>query len=70
MLRGSDDLTRHLCDKLEVRVGGTTKDNAITLETAECLGACEGAPCVLMNDEHVMDVTNEKADQLITKLRA
>ena len=70
MLRGSDDLTAHLCEKLGVAIGGTTKDKAITLETAECIGACEGAPCVLMNDEHVMDVTPQKADELVAKLRA
>src|SRR3954466_8309023 len=33
MLRGSDELTEHLCSKLGVRVGGTTTDKNITLET-------------------------------------
>jgi NADH-quinone oxidoreductase subunit E len=70
MLRGSDELTAHLCDKLGVFIGGTTNDEAITLETAECIGACEGAPCLLMNDQHVMDVTIEKADQLVARLKA
>src|SRR5437764_9828873 len=45
-LRGSDDLTAHLCDKLGVKIGGTPDDKAITLETAECSGACEGTPAV------------------------
>jgi len=70
MLRGSDELTEHLCKSLGVSIGGTTSDKAITLETAECIGACEGAPCVLVNDEHAMDVTPEKANQLVRKLRA
>lgn len=69
MIRGSDELTDHLCKKLGVSIGGTTADKAITLETAECIGACEGAPCVLVNDEHVMDVTPEKAEALIGRLR-
>ena len=69
MLRGSDDLTAHLCDRLGVRPGGTTADKAITLETAECIGACEGAPAVLVNDAHVMDVTPAKADELVAELR-
>src|SRR3954467_3753986 len=64
-LRGSDDLTTHLCDKLGVKVGGTTDDKAVTLETAECIGACEGAPAVLVNDAHVMNVTSGRADQLV-----
>src|SRR5438309_7007944 len=48
MLRGSDDVTEHVCRTLGVQPGGTTADKAITLETAECIGACEGAPCALV----------------------
>ena len=40
----------------------TTADGKITLEFAECIGACDGAPACLVNDEHVMNVTPEKAD--------
>jgi len=69
MLRGSDGLTAHLCEKLGVKIGGTTADKKITLEIAECIGACEGAPVVLVEDAYVKDVTNEKADQLVADLR-
>ena len=69
-LRGADDLLSHFCDKLGVRPGGTTADGKITLEFAECIGACEGAPCVLVNDEHELDITTEKADRLIERLKA
>jgi NADH-quinone oxidoreductase subunit E len=68
-LRGCDDLTSHLCDTLGVKVGGTTADKAVTLETAECIGACEGAPAVLVNDAHVMNVSTERADRLVAELR-
>ena len=69
-LRGADNLLGHFSDKLHVPPGGTTEDGKITLEFAECIGACEGAPCVLLNDEHEMNVTPEKADALIQRLRA
>jgi NADH-quinone oxidoreductase subunit E len=69
MLRGADELLAHVCKKLDVKPGGTTADGTITLEFAECIGVCEGAPCVLVDDEHVPDVTAEKADQLIEGLR-
>ena len=65
MLRGGDELLAHLCDKLGVQPGGTTADGKITLEFAECIGACEGAPAVLVDDEHGMNVTPEKADELV-----
>src|SRR3954463_2384900 len=69
-LRGADDLLEHCSKKLGVPVGETTADGKVTLEFAECIGACEGAPAVLVNDEHVMNVTAERADQLIDELRA
>jgi NADH-quinone oxidoreductase subunit E len=67
-LRGGEELLNHLCDKLHVKPGGTTDDGKITLEFAECLGACEGAPAVMIDDDHVHDVTPEKADQLVAQL--
>jgi NADH-quinone oxidoreductase subunit E len=69
MLLGGEELLAGLCQKLGVEPGGTTTDGKITLEFAECLGGCEGAPCVLVNDEHRMNVTPEKVDQLLAELR-
>ncbi len=68
-LRGADELLAHFSDKLHVAPGETTRDGKITLEFAECIGACEGAPCVLINDEHELNITNEKADALIQRLQ-
>lgn len=70
MLRGGEDVLKHLCDKLEIQPGGTSKDGKITLEFAECLGGCEGAPCVLVNDEQHMNMSEVKADALIEELKA
>jgi NADH-quinone oxidoreductase subunit E len=68
MLRGGDDLLAHFCAKLGIQPGGTTPDGKVSLEFAECLGACEGAPCVLVNDEHRLNLTPEKADDLVREL--
>ena len=68
-LRGADDLLEHCTKRLGVPVGATTPDGKITLEFAECIGACEGAPAILVNDEHVMNVTPAMVDQLIENLR-
>jgi NADH-quinone oxidoreductase subunit E len=69
MLRGAYELIDHCEAKLGVKCGHTTTDGKITLEFAECIGACEGAPACLKNDEHVMNVTNEKADELFAQLQ-
>ena len=47
MLRGGEELLEALAEKLGVRPGETSADATITLEFAECLGGCEGAPCVV-----------------------
>src|SRR5918993_3073756 len=69
MLRGAYELIEHCESKLGVHCGQTTADDKITLEFAECIGACDGAPACLVNDKHAMDVTPEKADQLIQDLK-
>jgi NADH-quinone oxidoreductase subunit E len=69
MLRGAYELQDHCEHKLGVKCGETTPDGKITLEFAECIGACDGAPACLKNDSHVMNVTTEKADDLIAELK-
>ena len=67
-LRGADDLLDHLSHTLHVQPGETTPDGRVTLEYAECLGACEHAPCMLANDRLVKCVTNESAEELAREL--
>ena len=50
-LRGAEDVLREACERLHIAPGETTSDGAMTIEYAECLGACDGAPCMLINDE-------------------
>jgi NADH-quinone oxidoreductase subunit E len=69
MLRGGEDLLQRVSEKLGIKPGETTADGKITLEFAECLGGCEGAPCVLVNDEQRMNMTDDKLDTLIDELR-
>src|SRR3954471_16059224 len=61
MLRGGEELFEQLCHRLNVNAGETTADGGVTLEFAECLGACEQAPCMLINDECYGDLNEESA---------
>ena len=47
-LRGGEEVLEHLCQKLGIRPGETTADGRVTLEFAECLGACDFAPAMLV----------------------
>jgi NADH-quinone oxidoreductase subunit E len=68
MLRGGEELLAELSDRLGVKPGETSADGKCTLEFAECLGACEGAPCMLVNDECYVNQTAESAVKLIERL--
>lgn len=68
-LRGADQLLEHLCHQAHVRPGETTRDGKLTLEYAECLGACEHAPCILAGEELLKNVTTEDADRFLRSLR-
>lgn len=68
-LRGGEDVLTTVCHKLGVQPGGTSADGKITVEFAECIGQCEGAPAVLVNDEARMNVTADRVDGLLQELR-
>lgn len=72
MLRGSDELMEHLCDHLglDPHHGGTTADGAITVQEAQCLGACDRAPCLQVDAENMVGpLTPDAAVRLVDDLR-
>ncbi|HEV8001225.1 MAG TPA: NAD(P)H-dependent oxidoreductase subunit E [Planctomycetaceae bacterium] len=68
-LRGGEELLAEISSNLGAEPGETTTDGKITLEFAECLGACEGAPCLLVDDECHMNMTAASAGDLIHNLQ-
>ena len=68
-LRGGDELLDHLSHSLGVKPGETTPDGRITLEYAECLGACEHAPCVLANEKLLPSVSQQQADEFVQTVK-
>jgi NADH-quinone oxidoreductase subunit E len=69
-LGGGERLLDYLCEKLGIRPGQTTPDGRITLEYAECLGACEQAPAILVNETLHGNLTEQKIDELLASLTA
>jgi len=70
MLRGADEMVAYLERQLGVRDGGTTADGAITWHsTIECLGACGGAPMMQVDHRFEENLTPERIDVIIERLR-
>lgn len=70
MLRGSDELLDHIGDRLGTGGEGTTADGRFTVQRAECLGACDRAPCLQVDSgEQLGPLTHGDADALLDELR-
>ncbi|HTW99382.1 MAG TPA: NAD(P)H-dependent oxidoreductase subunit E [Acidimicrobiales bacterium] len=70
MLAGAYELLEHAEEHLGARVGQTTPDGLFTLEEAECLAACDAAPCVQVNHRFVGALGIEGFDELVAELRS
>jgi len=68
-LRGGEEVLEHLCHKLGIEPGETTADGRVTVEFAECLGACDFAPCMLADKTLHKDLTKEKAEEFAASLK-
>ncbi len=51
-LAGAERVTEALAEKLGIKVGETDASGMFTLLEFECLGACDRAPVVMVNNEH------------------
>jgi NADH-quinone oxidoreductase subunit E len=69
MVSGCDDIIAYIKEKLDIEVGGTTKDGLFTLKTVECLGACGYAPMMQMGKTFREHLTKEKVDAIIDECR-
>jgi NADH-quinone oxidoreductase E subunit len=67
-MRGSGALLERLHKRLGIRPGETTADGRFTLTTVECLGACETAPCLMIDLEYFGNVDPDSLEQLLDGL--
>lgn len=74
MLRGSDELLEGLCRHAGIddhHHGGTSSDGSITVQPAQCLGACDKAPCLQVDAENTIGpISVEDAVALVDELQA
>lgn len=70
LLSGAYEMLDHAQDRLGIHVGQTTDDGMFTIEEAECLAACDTAPCLQVNHRFFGPMTPESFDQLVGDLEA
>ena len=70
-LGGAERVVEALSEKIGVKVGETDPSGMFTLLEFECLGACDRAPVVMVNNEHWHEhATPESCSKLVDDLKA
>jgi len=69
-INGAERVTEALSAKLGIKPGETDASGTFTLVEVECLGACDRAPAVMVNDTWHECLKPEDAGKLVDDLRA
>lgn len=68
-MAGGRELVETFCKEHEVDIGEVTKDKRFTFSKVECLGACDKAPMMQINDDYHEGLTTESAQQILRGLK-
>ena len=66
-IMGSERLTQAIATRLGVTAGGTTPDQRFTLLPIVCLGACDHAPVLMVDDDLHHGVDAAAVDRLLDR---
>ena len=69
-INGAERVTEELSAKLGIKPGETDASGTFTLMEVECLGACDRAPAVMVNDAWHECLKPEDVPRLVDDLRA
>jgi NADH-quinone oxidoreductase subunit E len=69
LIMGYESLYEYLSAKLGISFGETTSDGRFTLLPVSCLGDCDHAPVMMINNDHFNKLTTEKIDELLANYK-
>lgn len=64
-LKKSQMIIKSVEDKIGIKPGETTPDGKFSFELTNCIGACDGAPAVLINSDVHVNLTPRKISQIL-----
>lgn len=68
-IMGYDRIREHLRVRLGIDLGETSADNQFTLLPIPCLGTCDHAPAMMINETLYRDLDPQKIDQILERYR-
>jgi NADH-quinone oxidoreductase subunit E len=66
-IMGYEKIAGHLKNTLSIDFGGSTGDDKFTLLPIPCLGTCDHAPALIIDEDLHQDLTIEKLDNILTQ---
>jgi NADH-quinone oxidoreductase subunit E len=64
---GYDNLLKNISQRLNIKLGETTTDGRYTLLPNCCLGTCDHAPALMIDNDLYRDVTIQQLDDILKK---
>jgi len=62
---GYEGIRAHLQERLGIQMGQTTRDKRFTLLPAACLGACDKAPVMMVDEQLYVELTPAKVNEIL-----
>lgn len=67
-LRGAEEVTKCISNRLGIGLEETSADNKYTLIEVECLGSCGSAPMIQINNDYHENLTKSKINKILDSL--
>jgi NADH-quinone oxidoreductase subunit E len=64
-IMGYKEIYSCISEKYNIKMGETSKDGKFTLLPIQCLGTCDRAPALMINQKLYRDLTVEKLDNIL-----
>jgi NADH:ubiquinone oxidoreductase subunit E len=68
-LKGSEMIIQSVKDAIGISPGETSGDGRFSFQLANCIGACDVAPAMLVNDDVHGDLTPARITEILTSYR-
>jgi NADH-quinone oxidoreductase subunit E len=69
MVMGYESIYRRISEKFSISFGETTTDGRFTLLPITCLGDCDHAPALMINEDLYHDLSLNKLDEILDKYK-
>lgn len=69
LLKG-DEIYDHVKERLGIGHNEATEDGIFSLEEVECMGACGGAPMIIVNEDFYENVNIDQVDKILDDMKS